>query len=126
MNPWYWVESSNKLIKREVSIMAKVKCNHCKCKYSYISNKGVSNLMEEVKLTTKLDIVELDRKFYCKGCRQNFTNSLIDKVFIIERAKLIGMRFPGEDPNWRDVKYKKDSIIMNLLEKLGLVEKIKK
>lgn len=76
--------------------MAKVKCNHCKCKYSYKSSKGVSNLMEEVKLTAKLDIVELDRKFYCKGCRQTFAKDLIDDVFIIERAKIKGMRFPEE------------------------------
>ncbi len=103
--------------------MAKVKCNHCKCKYSYTSSKGVSNLMEEVKLTTKLDIVELDRKFYCKGCRQNFTNSLIDKVFIIERAKLIGMRFPEEKPNWKDINHKDESIVMKFLEKVKLITK---
>ena len=73
--------------------MAKVKCNHCKCKYSYKSARGVSNLMEELKLTTKLDIEGMDGKYYCKGCRQNFINHLIDKVFIISKAKELGMDF---------------------------------
>ncbi len=110
--------------KRELAIMAKVKCNHCKCKYSYKSAKGISNLIEEVKLTAKMDIIELDGKYYCKGCRQSFITYLIDKVFIIEKAKQIGMRFPGEDPNWRDVQYKESSTIMKCLEKLKLVKKI--
>lgn len=104
--------------------MAKIKCNHCKCKYSYKSAKGISDIMEEAKLTAKMSIIELDRKYYCKGCRQNFTNYLIDKVFIIERARQIGMRFPGEDPNWRDVQYKDKSIIMKFLEKLKFVKKV--
>lgn len=80
--------------------------------------------MEEVKLTAKLNIVELDRKFYCKGCRQTFAKDLIDAVFIIERAKLKGMRFPEEMPNWRDIQYKEPSTIMKFLERAGLVRKI--
>ena len=102
--------------------MAKVKCNHCKCKYSYTSSKGVSNLMEEVKLTTKLDIVELDRKFYCKGCRQNFIEHLIDTVFIIERAKQIGMDFPESIVVSNSISIG----FMKFLEKLKLAKKVKK
>lgn len=121
MNPWYGIHNDKSIGE---GIMAKVKCNHCKCKYSYKSAKGVSNLMEEVKLTAKLNIVELDRKFYCKGCRQTFAKDLIDDVFIIERAKLKGMRFPEEMPNWRDIQYKEPSTIMKFLERAGLVRKI--
>ncbi len=107
--------------------MAKVKCNHCKTKFIYKTvsrHKKVD--FDEVRLTIKMDISGIDGKYYCKGCRQSFAIHLIDKVFIIERARLIGMRFPEEKPNWRDVKYKDKSTIINLLEKLRLIKKVKK
>ncbi len=112
--------------KKELSIMAKVKCNHCMCKYSYKSAKSVSDLMEEVKLIAKLNITELDGKFYCKGCRQTFAVHLIDDVFIIERAKYLGMDFKSvpEPPKKRIIN--ENVGFMKLLEKLGIVKKVEK
>ena len=113
--------------KRELAIMAKVKCNHCKTKFVY-KTTGRQKIVDfdEVKLTTMMDILELDGKYYCKGCRQSFITYMIDKVFIIEKAKQIGMRFPDENPNQRNINYKKSSTIMKLLKKLKFVKKVEK
>ncbi len=104
--------------------MAKIKCNHCKSKFVYESGGSRSLNFDEAHLEAKLDIRELDGKHYCKDCRRQFCEYLIDEEFILKKAGRI-FRQAELRPKEPDNRVIHTNLgIMGLLEKLRLVKKV--
>ncbi len=109
--------------ERKYRIMAKIKCNHCKSKFVYVSGGSRTINFDEVHLEAKLNIKELDGKYYCKECRQKFCEHLIDQEFIVKKAsRMLEVKLPKEPDN---KIIRNDLGIMKFLEKLHLVKKVK-
>lgn len=98
--------------------MAKIKCNHCKSKFVYVSGGSRTINFDEVHLETRLNIRELDGKYYCKECRQRFCECLIDQESIMKKAdRVLHIKKQAEDRE--DIKHKNESCIMKFLEKFS-------
>lgn len=105
--------------------MAKIKCNHCKSKFVYESGGSRSPNFDEVHLEAELGLKELNGKHYCKECRRQFCEYIIDEELILKKAGRISRQAkrPKEPDN---IVVHTNLGIVSLLEKLRLVKKVKR